>query len=103
MNQTLMIVVHHESKYWIEVLDASKLFDLRKAKSDSSKSYFGCKKEKRKGIRLKSLSRLYSSINHSYIIHHGNQSSTFMIAGPSLKRKEQGKFQNIKKFCHQLQ
>ena len=97
MNQTQMIVVNHESKYWIEVLDASKLFDLRKAKSDSSKSYFECKKENRRGNRLKRLSRLYSSIDHSYIIHHGNQNSTFMITGSSRKREAPGKFPNIKK------
>ena len=92
MNQTQMIVVNHESKYWIEVLDASKLFDLRKAKSDASKSFFERKKEMRRGNGLKRLSRLHSSINHSYIIHHGNPKATFTKDGFSRKRKALGKF-----------
>ena len=85
-----MIVVNLESKYWVEVLDASKMFDLHRSKPNAFKSSFEHRKNKKNEDQISRQLKIYSIVDHSNIMEHGQTRIILSRSGVSRKRKASG-------------
>ena len=91
MNNNQLIVVDHESKYWVEVLNASKLFDRERSTPIESRSSSKRRKNKKSRDSLNRPSKSVSSSRHSSSVRVKKSKIAWSEAGSSRKRRESGK------------
>ena len=91
MNNNQLIVVDHESKYWVEVLNAAKLFDLERLKPIESRSSPKRRKNKRSRNSLNMQSKRVSRSRRSYSVRIKKPKVARSEASSSGKRTESGK------------